>query len=159
MHSRIHVQKRATPIGGKADRSLIELVQELAAELPDSEIARILNMKKLETPRGLRWTQERVNSFRKQHRIRDGSRTSNGDSMTMNEAIAYLGVGHNALLGLVKRGVISRNQITDFAPWRVSRAELDSEPVPSLIRVLKETGRLLKGGSPKNQLTFFDDHC
>ncbi len=155
-HSRIHVRKRATPIGSKADRSLVELVRELAAELPDAEIARILNMKKLETPRGLRWTQERVNSFRKQHRIRAGSRTSSDDRMTMNEAIAYLGIGHNGLLGLVKRGVISRNQITEFAPWRVSRAELDSEPVERLIRILKETGRLPRGGSPKNQLSFFD---
>jgi len=157
-HSRIHVEKRATPIGSKTDRSLVELVRKLAAQLPDAEIARILNMKKLETPRGLRWIQERVNSFRRQHRIRAGSTDRDG-RMTMSETIAYLGVGHNGLLGLVKRGVISRNQISEFAPWRVSRAELDSEPVQSLVRVLKETGRLPRGGSPKNQLTLFDDHC
>jgi len=157
-HSRIHVEKRATPIGSKTDRSLVELVRKLAAQLPDAEIARILNMKKLETPRGLRWIQERVNSFRRQHRIRAGSTDRDG-RMTMSETIAYLGVGHNGLLGLVKRGVISRNQISEFAPWRVSRAELDSEPVQSLVRGLKETGRLPRGGSPKNQLTLFDDHC
>ena len=75
----------------------------------------------------------------------------------MNEAIKYLGIGHNGLLGLVKRGAISPNQLSEFAPWRVSRTELDSDRVQSLLRVLKETGRLPRGGSPKGQLTFFDD--
>ena len=138
-HSRIYVQKRATPIGGKADRSLVALVGELAAELVDGEIARILNMKKLQTPRGLQWTQERVSYFRKQHHIRTGTGARGGDYMTMSEAIAYLGVSHNGLLGLVNRGAISRNQITEFAPWRVPRTELDSEPVQRLIRVLRKT--------------------
>ena len=75
----------------------------------------------------------------------------------MNEAMAYLGIGHNGLMGLVKRGVISPNQLSDFAPWRVSRSELDSEAVQTLVRLLKEKGRLPRGGSPLSQLTLFDD--
>ena len=113
-------------------------------------------MKKLQTPRGLPWTQERVTSFRKQHRICTEKKLADPDCLTMNESQAYLGIGHNALLALVKRGVISPNQLTEFAPWRVSRAQLDSQTVQSLVKVLKETGRLPRGGSPKNQLTFFD---
>ncbi len=160
VHSRIHVEKRVTPIGSKADPSLVELVRKLAAELSDAEIARILNMKKLQTPRGLRWTQERVASFRQQRRIRAAKRRRlASDLLTMKETTQYLGVGHNGLLGLVKRGVVSPNQLTEFAPWRVSRNELDSEPVQSLVRILKTTGRLPRGGSPKNQLTLFDDDC
>ncbi len=75
----------------------------------------------------------------------------------MSESTKYLGVGYNGLLGLVRLGAVSRNQITEFAPWRVSRAELDSDRVQSLVRALKTTGRLPRGGSPKNQLTLFDD--
>jgi len=156
-HSRIHVAKRATPVGSKTDPSLAELVRTLATELSDAEIARILNMKKLATPRGLRWTQDRVESFRKRQRIRARPRERDPDVLNMNEAIKYLGIGHNGLLGLVKRGAISPNQLSEFAPWRVSRTELDSDRVQSLLRVLKETGRLPRGGSPKGQLTFFDD--
>jgi hypothetical protein len=40
-------------VGSKADPSLTELVVKLAASLDDGEIARILNMKKLRTPRDL----------------------------------------------------------------------------------------------------------
>lgn len=156
-HSRINVTKRATPVGNKADPSLVKLVRDLAAELSDAEVTRILNMKKLQTPRGLRWTEERVTAFRKQHRIRTVKLQRGCDRLTMSEATKYLGIGHNGLLGLVRLGAVSRNQITEFAPWRVSRSELDSDRVQSLVRFLKTTGRLPRGGSPKNQLTLFDE--
>lgn len=157
VHSQIHVKKNATPIGRKATPSLVQLVQELAAELSDAEITRILNMKKLETPRGLRWTKERVQSFRRHHRIPACKLSKSNDYLTMNEVMAYLGISHNGVLGLVRRGVISSNQITDFAPWRVSRKELDSEHVQRFVRVLKETKRLPKGGWPKNHKRLFDE--
>jgi hypothetical protein len=156
VHSRIYVKKNATPVGNKTEPSLIKLVEELSSELSDADIARILNMKKLETPRGLRWTKERVCAFRRHHRIKASKRLKEGNHLTMNEAMAYLEISHNGLLALAKRGAISTNQITDFAPWRVSREELDSEPVQRLVQALKETGRLPKGGWPENQPTLFD---
>ncbi len=159
VHSRINIAKRVSPVGNKADPSVVKLVGALAAELSDAEITRILNMKKIQTPRGLRWTEERVTALRKQHRIRTTKHQRDPDYLTMNEAAKHLGVGHNGLLGLVRLGAVSQNQITQFAPWRVSRAELDSDHVQSLVRFLKTTGRLPRGGSPKNQLTLFDDGC
>ncbi len=157
-HTRFHVKKRASPRGNKAQPSLIELVRQLSHELSDTDIARILNMKKLPTPSGLRWTQDRVQAFRKHHHIPRAKGERDPDRLTMNETQAYLSISHNALLALTKIGAISKNQITDFAPWRISRTELDSERVQSLVRVLKATGRLPKGGSPVNPRTFFDDN-
>jgi hypothetical protein len=55
--TRLTVNKRATPVGSKADASLTELVAKLAETLDDGETARILNMKKLRTPRDLLWKQ------------------------------------------------------------------------------------------------------
>ena len=49
----VSIKKRATPVGCRADPSLVELVRGLAETLADGEIARILNMKKLTTPRDL----------------------------------------------------------------------------------------------------------
>ncbi len=159
VHSRISIAKRVTPVGSKVDPSVVKLVGNLAAELSDAEITRILNMKKLRTPRGICWTEERVTAFRKQHRIRATKSQRDRDHLTMSESTKHLGIGYNGLLGLVRLGAVSRNQITEFAPWRVSRAELDSDHVQSLVRFLKTTGRLPRGGSPKNQLTLFDDGC
>jgi hypothetical protein len=156
-HSRIHVPKRAENHFKKAAPSLVNVVKELAAELPDAEITRILNMQKVPTPHGLRWTQDRVEAFRHHHGIQRGKPRKDPDILTMNEVCEFLGVGHNALLGLVKRGAISPNQITEYAPWRVSRAQLVSERVQCLVKTLKKTGRLPRGGSPENQLTIFDE--
>ena len=49
-HTRIYVAKRKRPRGSKAAPSLLELVRRLSKELSEPEIARILNMKKIETP-------------------------------------------------------------------------------------------------------------
>jgi len=157
VHTRVHVDKRTPNRSHKTDVSFRNLVAELAAELSDADIARIFNMQKRRSPSGLAWTQDRVMAFRRRHKLRSGKRRPDPDQLTMNQARNYLGVSQNALMGIVRRGAITPNQVTEYAPWRVSRAELDSECVRSLVRVLKDTGRLPKGGCPENQLTLFDD--
>jgi hypothetical protein len=77
------------------------------------------------------------------------------EHLTQNEAAAYLGISRNGLLGLVRVGALATNQLSDFAPWRVSRAELDSERVQRLVRILKHSGQLPKGGCPDAQKTLF----
>jgi len=157
-HTRIHVKKRSTPKSCKADPDLVELVRKLAASgLVDAEIARILKMQKRETPRGLPWTHIRVRDFRRHHRIKAGKKDSSGKHLNMSNAAAYLGISHNGLIGLERIRAISRNQVTDFAPWRIPRTILDSKLVQGLVAILKETGRLPKGGCPKNQTTLFDE--
>lgn len=155
-YTKLTVQKRATPVGSRADASLTELVGKLADTLDDGEIARILNMKKLLTPRDLTWTKDRVRAFRSHHRICQGKHSPNPDLLTGQQARNYLGIGYHGLTALVRLGAIHTNQVTDFAPWRISRTELDSESVQALVKVLKRTGRLpTEGGSPQNQLQLF----
>jgi hypothetical protein len=141
-HTRLYVKKRATPIGSKTDKSLIKTIRSLAQSLGDSEIARILNMKKTNTPRGLPWTQNRVQDFRRKHHIPQCSVKPNRSLMTGQQAADYLGISRNGLLGLVRLGAINKNQVTDFAPWRILREDLDSKRVQSLVSFLKTNGRL-----------------
>ncbi|MFT7484542.1 MAG: DNA invertase Pin-like site-specific DNA recombinase [Candidatus Paceibacteria bacterium] len=156
VHTQFHV-KRPVRTSGKPHASLEELVKLLAAQLLDAEIARILNMKKMTTPRGLPWTVDRVKNFRNQRHITGPKGKDRSGTMTMNQVQQYLGIGHNGLLALVRRGAITTNQITDFAPWQVSRKEVDSEEVQRLVKGLKENGRLPKGGSPQTQTGLFDE--
>jgi len=152
------VNKRATPVGSRSDTSLVELVRKLADTLDDGETARILNMKKLRTPRDLRWTKDRVQAFRSHHHIRLGERTDGSEVLTGQQARDYLGIGYNGLMALVRRGVIHTNQVTDFAPWRIARAELDSAPIRKLVAALKANGRLPSDeGSPQNQRELFPE--
>lgn len=154
VHSRVNLKRRAKNTG-KAHDSLRKLVRELAGELQDPEIARILNLKKIETPGTLRWTQDRVRNFRRQHHIKAAPKTTARDTMTMGEVQQQLGIGHNGVLGLVRLGAITTNQVTDFAPWRVSPEEVESERVRELVRFLKQMGRLPRGGSPQSQPGLF----
>jgi hypothetical protein len=142
-------------LGSKAATSLVETVKELSQTLDDAQIARILNMKKIPTPRELRWTQDRVQQFRHHHGIRQRGQPPDDRFFTCQQAREYLGVGYNGLMGLIRRGVIHKNQVTDFAPWRIPREELDSEDVQSLVRTLKAKGRLPAGGCPQAQTRLF----
>jgi hypothetical protein len=158
VHTPLEVPRPFRARGGAADGDLKTLVSKLARELSDAEIARILNMKEAPTPRGLKWTQDRVSSFRHQHGIPAGDHRKPADVLTLSEARGYLGVGHSGMVALVRRGLISPNQVTEFAPWRVSRAELDSDRVRAVVKVQKETGRLPPGGCPEGQGRLFQEN-
>ena len=155
--TRASVNKRATPVASSStDPSLPRLVRRLAQTLADGQIARILNMKKLRTPRDLTWTQDRVRAFRSAHRIKQATKSDNPNILTGQQARDYLGIGYHGLTALVRRAAIRTNQVTDFAPWRISRSQLDSPAVQALVKTLKEKGHLPpEGGSPLSQRELF----
>ena len=156
-HTQLHVKKRATPKGSKADPSLVKTVRTLADTLGDAEIARVLNMKKIRTPRDLPWTQDRVGNFRRHHKIRLGEPRQDPDVLTGQQAAEYLDISRNGLRGLIRLGAIDKNQVTDFAPWRISKTQLDSDHVQSLVRFLKREGRLPRyPTSPEDQQNLFE---
>jgi DNA invertase Pin-like site-specific DNA recombinase len=158
VHTRIHVKKYDRRRGAAADPDVIEMVRKLAGDgITDADSARVLNMHGTTTPGGLPWTVERVTNFRRAHHIRRGKRPPSAEHLTMSEAAAHLGISRNGLLGLERIGALSRNQVMEFAPWRVERKQLDSERVRALVRTLKATGRLPKGGCPEGQLSLLDD--
>jgi len=63
------------------------------------------------------------------------------ENASRQQAREYLGIGYNGLLALIRRGLVHTQQVTDFAPWRIPLAELDSKEVQELVRILKTTGR------------------
>jgi hypothetical protein len=81
-HTRFHLNKRRYPRGSKADPDLVDLVHTLALTLADPEMARVLNMKRLTTPRRLPWTADRVVAFRRQHNTTLGSRKPGPNRLT-----------------------------------------------------------------------------
>lgn len=158
VHTRVHVEKRATPKGSRADPELIELVRAIAS-VSDAEIARILNMKKITTPRGLRWTLDRVRSFRAQHHILYQSNDDTDKFLTCNEAAKILGVSRHGVEALIRIGVLHNNQTIDFAPWRIPHEEVHSERAREVVRVMKANRVLPKnfalGGCPSDQPELF----
>ena len=98
----------------------------------------------------------RARAFRRAHHIRTRPVRDGDEYLTGDRAMEYLGVSRNALHALIARGAITKEQITDFAPWRIAKAELDSDEVQGLIAYLREHGRFPKGGPPKGQSRLFD---
>lgn len=60
----------------------------------------------------------------------------------MTRAGEHLGVSRNGLLGPICVGVLNEHQVTDFAPWQIDKAELDSAQVQALVAHFKKFGRL-----------------
>ena len=151
VHTRVYVDKRATPVGSKADIDLVETVRKLAEITGDAEIARVLKMKRVPSPRDLPWTQDRVVAFRRHHHI-TLALGRRDDRVTGIQAAEQLGISRNGLLGLIRLGALQKHQVTDFAPWQVEKAELASDRVQTLVAYLKKYGRLpVEGGCPEGQ--------
>ena len=152
--TKIQVKRRARPTP-QEKQSLEDCMRLLASEIDDGEIARILNMKGLLTTNGLRWTKDRVLNYRRGKRIKGGRTVVQEGRLTQAQVATSLGISRNGVLALARRGAITTHQITEFAPWKVARNQLDSEPVQALVAYLKTHGRLPKGGCPENSSGLF----
>jgi DNA invertase Pin-like site-specific DNA recombinase len=151
-HTNLSVKIRRRRKGSKTDLSLIELVKKLATRIDDAEIARVLNMNDLQTPKGYQWNKDRVINFRRAHKIKLSIK-SKKDLFTSQGAKKYLNVSRNALNTLVKAGLITTNQVIEFAPWEVHKEQLDSEEVQQALKNLKQTGFLFPGKNSSKQLS------
>ena len=100
---------------------LIELLRDLATEFSDSQIARIMHRRRLETPRGLSFTALRVAGIRRAHGIPSGPRVARAgeDIYTAQEASSLLGVDRATVVRWVEVGLLKGAQRTLGAPWRI----------------------------------------
>ncbi|MCP4612050.1 MAG: recombinase family protein, partial [Planctomycetes bacterium] len=143
VHTKLSIIKRKVAPGNKTDQSLTEKVAKLAECMDDAQIARVLNMSGEYSSKGLRWSKDRVINFRHHHRIHATHRQRDKpDVFSAERASEYLGVSRKALIGLIKRGFINKNQVMPFAPWQIQREQLDSEEVQQAVANLKATGRM-----------------
>jgi len=155
-HTEILVPKRVRQPGSKADAKLVDLVRLLAQTLDDVQITRILNLKKLTTPRGLRWSMDRVVAFRKQHAISMGGQVQDDGVLSSDQAAALLGISRNGIVGLAREGYLTIHQVTDYAPCRLLRAEVESEETRKAVEMIKKTGHVPpRRGCPDQQVALF----
>lgn len=135
--------------------TVVEAVKDLSGQgLSDAENARVLNMKAATMPQGKRWSQDRVKSFRRTHHIKAVTDENAEEYLTGKQVAERLGISRNGVLGLLRVGALHNHQVTDFAPWRIPRSEVESAKVKKLVDHLKKTGRLPpQGGCPERQLS------
>jgi excisionase family DNA binding protein len=103
------------------------LIRALARQLPDRDIASLLNRLGKVTGRQNGWTQSRVCAFRNQHDIevhKTGERTARGEH-TMQEAAEMLGVRSMTVLRMIRAGHLPAVQYCKGTPWVIRREDIE----------------------------------
>ncbi|MEN8184628.1 MAG: recombinase family protein [Myxococcota bacterium] len=157
-HTQFQMDKPSSPVGRKTAVEDLELIRRMAVRYGDDEIARVLNKLGRRTGKGKRWTEDRVQTARRNHSI-SGQRRRQPDPeiLTLGGAAKHCGVSDTTLRKLVDAGLVHVEQIVPWAPWEIRRSELETEPVHSLLERLRETGRLdLEGVRSDGQPTLFE---
>ena len=97
----------------------LTLVRELARQMPDKQIARLLNRAGKPTGRGNGWTEVRVRSFRHHHQVavyRPSEWAERGE-ITLEAAARVIGVTPMTALRMIRRGDLKGRQLCRGAPW------------------------------------------
>ncbi len=103
------------------------LIRALARQLPDKDIASLLNRLGKVTGRQNGWTQSRVCMFRNHRDIvpyRKGDRAARGEH-TMQEAAEILGVRPMTVLRMIRAGHLPAEQYCKGAPWVIRREDIE----------------------------------
>lgn len=132
-----------------------ELIKKMAARYNDSEIAQVLSKHGRKTGKGNRWTKSSVGLVRRKLGIKPAPPRAS-DLLNLTQAQEYCGVSDSTLLRLIDSNLLPANQIAPFAPYEIRKSDLDNEPVASIIKMLKATGKLVIKGDPLgNQQALF----
>jgi len=140
VHSEIHLPRQAHGQSRQTSREVVELVKELVVITDDKDIARILNRGGLKTGVGQNWNQARVKWLRQTNDIPAFSerRAAAKDAINLRQAAEQLQISPDALLRLIKAGVIAAKQIVRYAPWMIPRAELEKTSVHAAVASIKK---------------------
>ena len=146
-HSEITMDKPRSPVGLRTSVEALEIIRNLAVRYGDDQIAAVLNKNGLRTGKNKRWSQTRVATARRNHGIA-GQRRMRPDPeiLSLKQAADYAGVSQNTILRLGREEVLPMKQRAPLAPWEISKSDLDTEPVRSIIRRLRHTRKLVLPG-------------
>ncbi len=124
-----------------------ELIAKMARRYGDDEIARVLSKLGRRTGKGKRWTQARVAYVRRRYAIAAPDKDKlDPNILTLSQATQYCGVSDTTLMRLIRAQLLAVEQIAPYAPLELKRTDLDAEPVASILKRLKTTGKLILDG-------------
>ncbi len=157
VHTQLAIERPRSATATATPMEAVEIIRRMAVRHGDDQIASVLNRLGYSTGKGRRWNQNRVGTARHNYSI-PGQRRALPDSeiVSLSEAARICRVSHRTVERLVEAGLLQREQTAPRAPWEIRRADLDSEPIRSIIARLRRTGKLiLQGGRPGDQPALF----
>jgi DNA invertase Pin-like site-specific DNA recombinase len=136
-------------------REVVDVVRDLARQLPDAQIARILNRLGYRTGADNTWTQQRVISLRHAHDIPVFTVDADRATLTIEQAACALGVSTTTVRRLITTGRLPATQSVPYAPWAIAPEQLRAEAVQLAVAAVK-AGRAFPQTAPAAQLTLTD---
>jgi hypothetical protein len=155
IHTEITMKKPPSAAQQKTSMESLDVIRKMAIRYGDDQIAAVLNKLGHKTGKGKRWDQARVKSARRSYSIDGQQRTcQDPEILTLSEAARHCAVSPKTLEKLAQHGFLTMQQITKYAPWEIRRADLETEPLKSMLEHLRNTGKLVLGrGSSSLQIS------
>lgn len=146
-HTSVTMPKPRSGVGQPTALEDLELIRRMATRYGDDEIARVLNKLGRRTGKGRRWSEERVHTARRNHGIAGQARsTPDPEILSLGRAAREFQVSDTTIKRLVTAGLLKIEQVAPWAPWEIRRADLQAEPIPSILDHLRRTGDLVLQG-------------
>jgi hypothetical protein len=157
--SHTYLEAKKNKIGmhrNTTDKSVVEIIRELALIMPDKGMAPVLNRLKLKTGVGNNWTSDRVRWLRNKNGIKPFSKIEKKEFITLKDASEKLGVCAQSVKGLITRQVIEARQVVSYAPWIIQKKELEKKEVKAAVsRIKNGSNRWDQSSRCSKQMEFF----
>lgn len=149
-HTELTMDKPGSPLERRTQQDDLEIIQGMAGFYGDDEIALVLNRLGRKTAKGNRWSTERVATIRRRYQVpmREDRAERGVSILNLAQAAERCGVSPPSLKRLARAGVLPVSQAAPCAPWEIRVADLESEPVKTMLDHLNRTGRLPAVGRP-----------
>jgi DNA invertase Pin-like site-specific DNA recombinase len=157
-HTELRFDRPAPGSHHKTSTDAIEIIRSLGPRYDDGAIAGVLNLHGLTTGQGKQWNAPRVATARRRYGIERKSTSPEALGLLgLKRAAAHCGVSQETIQKLVASGLVRNEQTIARAPYEISKADLDSEPVQRALERLRASGRLrLPRGSANDQRDLFE---
>jgi DNA invertase Pin-like site-specific DNA recombinase len=142
-HSELRVKRNGTGKHGRCTSlEAVEVVQRMAGNFRDDQIAATLNRLGLRTGAGNTWREGRVRTLRSYHGIPayDAAQTDH-QTLTLEQAAEQLRVAIKTMRRLIDEKVVAGVQVVPCAPWQISAQSLESESVFQRLREIRSRTR------------------
>jgi len=142
VHTELHVERNKTgQHRHSVDRSVIELVSDLAKICQDKTIAAILNRLGYTTGQEKTWNASRVAGLRGYHKIAPFQKQDGW--VTQEEAARELQVSNTVVKRLIRERILPAKQVVKCAPWIIEKKDLVLPAVQAQVKAVRRGGHRL----------------
>lgn len=141
----VHTELRVTRNGrGQhrhvTDDTAVDLIAELSKICDDKTIACVLNRLGYRTGQGKTWRVHHVSNVRYGRQLPNYRHT--GEWLTLEATALELGVSNTVIKRLIAEGVLPATHVVEYAPWVITRTDLQRPTVQARIQAVHQGHKL-----------------